>query len=202
MSRAENTRAILLDAALAAFARRGVRATTLEQVAASAKLTRGAVYWHFPDKSALVQAVFENLAWPFDIGSDLDAYRQTGNALSLLGEVLCRQISNCLADTRQRRMVEVVVRYRGTSDLPAGLSARLDQMVLQALQHLNAVIKLAYMRGELRLGLTPTDVAHYILATSTGVIAVNMLNQPPDPSSSFHMLPELVLFGIRAQTIK
>ena len=75
--RAGKTRAILLDAALAAFARRGVRATTLEHVAASAAFTRGAVYWHFPDKLSLVNAVFDDLVWPFDIGPELAVYRQS-----------------------------------------------------------------------------------------------------------------------------
>lgn len=44
----------LLDAALRVFATHGYRRTTLEQVAAAAGVTKGAVYHYFPDKQALL----------------------------------------------------------------------------------------------------------------------------------------------------
>ncbi len=195
MSRAEKTRIILLDAALAAFARRGVRATTLEHVAASAGFTRGAVYWHFPDKPALVRAAFEELVWPFDVGGDLDVYRQVENPLGLLREVLRLRMRNCLLDIRQRRMMEVAVRYRGTCELPEELMARLESMAWRAQEHLTAVINIAYGRGELRRGLTPIDVARCIVAACTGVIAENMDDPQPCLDRAFHLAPSLVLVG-------
>jgi AcrR family transcriptional regulator len=45
-------------------------------------------YWHFPDKVALVKAVFDDLVWPFDIGPELAVYRQSEQPLLLLREVL------------------------------------------------------------------------------------------------------------------
>jgi AcrR family transcriptional regulator len=51
------TRAALLEAALFAFAEEGVASATLAGVASRAQLTRGAVYHHFADKSALLMAV-------------------------------------------------------------------------------------------------------------------------------------------------
>lgn len=199
MSRADRTRASLLDAALAAFARRGVRATTLEHVAASAALTRGAVYWHFPDKSALVTAVFEELVWPFDIGADLDVYRQTENPLGLLREELWLKMHNCLTDARQQRRMEVVVRYRGTPELPEELSASLETMILRALEHLTAVLNIAYERGELRRGLTPIDVARCLVAACIGVIAEHMDDPQANLDRSFHLAPGLVLLGASAE---
>lgn len=199
MSRAEKTRAILLDAALAAFSQRGVRATTLEHVAASANLSRGALYWHFSDRSALVLAVFEPLVWPLDIGSDIDAYRQSAHPLEMLRDSLERQMRHCLSDARQRRMMEVVIRYRGTADLPPALSARLGQMALQALQHLSAVINIAYARGQLKRALTPIDVAHCVSAACMGVITENMENPQASLERVFHLAPGLVLLGASAE---
>ena len=54
---AEQTRAALLTAAADAFAKDGFMATSIAQVATAARLTRGAVYHHFPDKQALFEAV-------------------------------------------------------------------------------------------------------------------------------------------------
>jgi AcrR family transcriptional regulator len=54
---AEQTRHALLDAAAAAFAERGFTATSIDDIAASAQVTKGAVYHHFSDKRALFEAV-------------------------------------------------------------------------------------------------------------------------------------------------
>ncbi|WP_067484068.1 TetR/AcrR family transcriptional regulator [Actinomadura hibisca] len=57
----EETRAALLDAATRRFAEHGFGGTSLEDVAADIRATRGAVYHHFANKTALFQAVFERL---------------------------------------------------------------------------------------------------------------------------------------------
>ena len=54
---AEQTRAALLTAAAEAFAEHGFTATSITQIAASARVTKGAVYHHFPDKQSLFEAV-------------------------------------------------------------------------------------------------------------------------------------------------
>jgi AcrR family transcriptional regulator len=53
----EATRTALLDAATALFDERGYAGTALADVAATARVTRGAVYHHFEDKQALFEAV-------------------------------------------------------------------------------------------------------------------------------------------------
>lgn len=57
----EATRAALLDTATRMFAEKGYAGTTLADVAATAQVTRGAVYHHFENKQALFRAVFERL---------------------------------------------------------------------------------------------------------------------------------------------
>ncbi|MFC9969722.1 TetR/AcrR family transcriptional regulator [Spirillospora sp. NPDC127200] len=57
----EETRAALLDAATRRFAEHGFGGTSLEDVAADIRATRGAVYHHFANKTALFQAVFDRL---------------------------------------------------------------------------------------------------------------------------------------------
>lgn len=57
----EATRAALLEAATRRFAELGFAGTSLEDVAADIRATRGAVYHHFSSKKALFEAVFEKL---------------------------------------------------------------------------------------------------------------------------------------------
>jgi AcrR family transcriptional regulator len=55
----EATRAALLDEATRLFAERGYAGTSLEDVAAASRVTRGAVYHHFEAKQALFEAVLD-----------------------------------------------------------------------------------------------------------------------------------------------
>ena len=57
----ENTRTALVDAAEQLFAERGFADTPTEAVVQTAGVTRGALYHHFRDKTALFQAVYEGL---------------------------------------------------------------------------------------------------------------------------------------------
>lgn len=60
----ERTHHALLDAATELFIRQGVARTTLGQIAAEAGMTRGAVYWHFQNKDAVIEALWlRNTDW-------------------------------------------------------------------------------------------------------------------------------------------
>ncbi len=54
---AEKTRARILASALALFTKQGYERTTFTDIAARLKMTKGAVYWHFESKEALLIAL-------------------------------------------------------------------------------------------------------------------------------------------------
>lgn len=58
---AEKTRTKILDAAFDIFTRKGFVRTTLHDIAAAAGVTRGAIYWHFKDKSELFKALSDEI---------------------------------------------------------------------------------------------------------------------------------------------
>jgi AcrR family transcriptional regulator len=55
------TRAALVAAARRLFGRDGFAATSVDEIAREARLTTGALYHHFPNKTALFEAVFESV---------------------------------------------------------------------------------------------------------------------------------------------
>ncbi len=57
----EKTRIMLLDVAHELFAMKGYAATSTSEIVERAKVTRGALYYHFRDKEDLFRAVFERL---------------------------------------------------------------------------------------------------------------------------------------------
>lgn len=68
----EQTRLAIIAAARKAFLQRGVTMTTMEQIAATAGVTRGAVYWHFANKMALFYAMRDQVTLPLMDRIDLE----------------------------------------------------------------------------------------------------------------------------------
>ena len=60
----ERTRGHIVAAARDVFARQGVTRTTLEEIARAAGVTRGAIYWHFANKTELFYAMREQVSLP------------------------------------------------------------------------------------------------------------------------------------------
>ena len=58
---AEKTRTRILASALALFAKKGYEHTTFTDIAARLKMTKGAVYWHFESKEALLMALVDEM---------------------------------------------------------------------------------------------------------------------------------------------
>lgn len=61
---AEQTRTAILEAAVDVFTEKGVARATLEQIAKAANVTRGAVYWHFKNKTDIFMALHDELHRP------------------------------------------------------------------------------------------------------------------------------------------
>jgi len=68
--RRERTRAAIVKAAKRTFGERGFAATTMDDIAAGARVAKGALYHHFTTKEALFEAVFEQTS--LELVSDLD----------------------------------------------------------------------------------------------------------------------------------
>lgn len=61
---AEVTRQRIICAARQAFLEKGVSRTSMEQIASKAGVTRGAIYWHFKNKTDLFHAMREHVFLP------------------------------------------------------------------------------------------------------------------------------------------
>lgn len=58
------TREAILDAALQVFLHKGFAASTLEDIAKAAKVTRGALYWHFEGKLDIYEQLYRRESKP------------------------------------------------------------------------------------------------------------------------------------------
>lgn len=107
------TRNRLLDAAEWLFQAQGVSRTTLQDIALRAGATRGAVYWHFKDKSALFNAMVERISLPLEAYFNVEdspadtADLGEASALDHTRNAILMALHQIVNDVRTRRVLEV-----------------------------------------------------------------------------------------------
>lgn len=139
----------IVSAALEVFAEKGFAAARLDDIAARAGVSKGALYLYFETKQELFEAVVRDTVLP-----DLDAVGQAAAnpdlTLRQLAPVLAERVAQVLTTSRVPAVAKMVIaESRNFPDL-----ARVwhDQVVSRALGVLTGVIMAAQARGEVRSG--------------------------------------------------
>ena len=103
---AARTRVRILASALSLFAKKGYDRTTFNDIAARLKLTKGAVYWHFESKQALLVALLDEM---------LAKFRRQIIALLPNGESFDELSFPVVADMMVRNAVQIIGDAKGTA---------------------------------------------------------------------------------------
>lgn len=101
------TRELLLDTAEAIFLQRGVARTSLNDIASAAGLTRGAVYWHFADKTALYHALMDRLSERFCTIHTLSDAEREADPMAALRRIALLPIDLVREDPRAYRLFTI-----------------------------------------------------------------------------------------------
>lgn len=105
---AQETRQHILDAAIKAFSERGVSATSLNDIAALAGVTRGAIYWHFKNKAELFNEILHTADSKV---RDFETEYQTkypDNPLYVLTETMIYILDATVSNRQWRELMEIV----------------------------------------------------------------------------------------------
>ena len=95
----QNTHLAILEAAVRIFARSGVSAATLEDIAAEAGVTRGTLCWHFHSKDDLVSAIIKHYGPHSILGPIVDQIEQDlQNGVELDDESIIRRLAEGFYD--------------------------------------------------------------------------------------------------------
>lgn len=107
---AELTRKRIITAAREVFLSRGVSRTTLEHIATQANVTRGAIYWHFKNKTEIFQAIREQVLLPLIDRMD-DSLTLDGNddPLTQIKKSLCQTIDDLNDNIEMRETYEIIM---------------------------------------------------------------------------------------------
>ena len=103
------TRDLILDAAECVFQRKGVSATSLQEIAQAAGLTRGAIYWHFQNKADVFDAMLQRVVLPLEHTLDTDGSNDDKEPLACLRGSMQDVLSQVVHDARIQRVLEIAM---------------------------------------------------------------------------------------------
>jgi len=147
----------ILDAAERCLRRLGVQRASMGDVAAAAGMSRGSVYFHFPDREALVRAVLARAAERF-VRSSEQAVRTR--------RTLATQVAEAAVYIRQHmRDGDAPDAAGDQSDtlLATLLTANLEGTVASWIDFWQPFLAEAAARGEIRPGLDRREAAEWIV---------------------------------------
>lgn len=109
-SESAQTRNAILDAAEIEMQARGVAGASFERIARRANVTRGAIYWHFDDKEALLGAMIARTYLPLrDLRQYLSQDLPGHDPVGLLREMLLHGLNRLANDPHHRRVCHILL---------------------------------------------------------------------------------------------
>jgi TetR/AcrR family acrAB operon transcriptional repressor len=142
---AELTRQQIIDAAREVFLVRGVSRSTMEHIATQANVTRGAVYWHFKNKTEIFHALRDQVFLPLiDRMDDTLAVESNVDPLTQIENSLCDTIHELNENMEMRQTYEIMmIKCEYVDEFATVL-----QQILNNCSNITEKMQLAYERAQ------------------------------------------------------
>ena len=155
---AEETRRQILCAAERVFYEKGVSTATMEDVAHAAGVTRGAIYWHFENKTDLFIALYKSVPLPQKDMVMEEMAAAIGIALALVERMAGDWLDHLSQDTQRQRILAILLRCDYSGDLEAMLNEQ-QQVDDEHMKALEMAFAAAAANGQLTPCWTPGSAA-------------------------------------------
>ncbi|HKF77175.1 MAG TPA: TetR family transcriptional regulator [Candidatus Dormibacteraeota bacterium] len=167
----EARRRHILSSALRCFARRGYHATTVEDIAAEAGVSKGAPYVYFDSKEALFQQLYDS--WDCGLAARIDA------AIAGIGDRarsprgVLEAVIAAVGDhvTEEADLCRVLVEARAQAAYARAVAERVRSSDADAQTRMAQLIQAGIARGEWQADADPELHARLILAAIDGLMA-------------------------------
>jgi TetR/AcrR family transcriptional regulator, acrAB operon repressor len=164
------TRNRILDAAVEVFNRQGVAQTSLNDIAAEAGVTRGAIYWHFANKVTMFDAMIERLICPLMINDEARFAWIADDPLGFIQTVTNEFIGKMLSDASFRRVFEI---FWHKCEYIGDMAALRDAHLEEGQSHIDVIhqaFTLAAERGQIGNALTPHQATIGLISLIDGML--------------------------------
>lgn len=106
-AQALETRQQIIDAALNCFSKRGVSSTSLAEIAVTAGVTRGAIYWHFKNKTDLLQQIYASLDQELELDEQRYLTQYPEDPLAQFRALLIDLLRSVVTNQGRRALFEI-----------------------------------------------------------------------------------------------
>ena len=173
------TRSRILDAAERVFYERGVAHASLEDIAAAAEVTRGAIYWHFKDKAELFDAMMQRVVLPAEDMLEHAGCCGEANPLEILRRTTIDVLLRTARDERMQRVFDIAYHKCEYVGDAAGVRERHIASQNECLKTIERAFKACVAAGQLPKSVSPRVAAIGAMSLVSGLIANYVL----DPST-------------------
>lgn len=165
------TRSRILDAAEHVFFEQGVASTSLADVAKQAQVTRGAIYWHFRNKSDLFNAMCDRVRLPMETMLEENANPRQADPLGEFVRGGVDVLKKAVTDPRCRKVFDIIYnKWEYVSDSDPIL-IRQRECRLRAILLIEQVFKNAIACGQLPANLNIRLAALYMHGSFNGFLS-------------------------------
>jgi TetR/AcrR family acrAB operon transcriptional repressor len=182
---AQATRSSILDAAEKVFYDQGVARASLEDIAAAAQVTRGAIYWHFKDKAEVFDAMMQRVVLPVEEMLERAECCAQADPLELLRRATIDVLMRTAKDPRMQRVFEIAYHRCEYVGDATGVRDRHVASQQDCLKTIEAGFKACIAQGQLPESVNPRVAAVGALSLVSGLIA-NWLLDPKSFSMERH----------------
>lgn len=163
------TRMHLLDVAINEFSLRGYTSTTLMDIAASAEVTRGAIYWHFESKIELFNEIWLREQPLYQQISKNILAPAAGNPLFTLKVLFVNALKLIASDQKQRNLMNIIFHKCEFGHLMLS-SQDIRHRIYINPQRLESMLDECKSRNQLPASLNVNQSVNVIRAYFTGII--------------------------------
>jgi TetR/AcrR family acrAB operon transcriptional repressor len=197
---AASTRDTLLDAALAVFRDQGVAHTSLEEIAAAAGVTRGAIYWHFRDKADLFRALCESAQLPMEAMLVAAGGARHDDPLGALRTLAVDGLTRLATDPRTQAVFDVIFHKCEVASEFTSVADRRHSTESGCLANVEHILKQAVAIGQL-----PRDIDARLAARCVNAFMVGVMHEWVREPGAYDLgraapaMVDTMIAGLRAQ---
>ena len=186
----ETRREEILEAALACFSARGFHGSTVDDIAAGAGLSKGAVYWHFEGKREIFLALLELI-----VDQSMEAMEGLLEGADSAREALHRISRAGMLAARESGLIEASAEFTAQAIRDAEFRDLLRRLYERGLELVGGQLQLGIDRAEFR----PFDVralAAVILAATDGLFLYAVMLPEIEPERVWPPALDALLDGV------
>ena len=169
---AQKTRETLLDVAVQIMLTHGIAGAKLADIAKEAGVTRGAIYWHFSNKSNLLNTIWQDLISGNDFFFQISAGAYESDPIGYLADQLFMFLKKIPENARRQKIFNLFIQERIPITNKYLFHFNQEQFFLKRFEDIKLLLECAINNKQLPNNIDASVCAAAIIACTDGMIPI------------------------------